>query len=42
MGVLHWTASERTNKMTSTANKKFTPLIIPVDASNVQMIRTSD
>ena len=40
--VSHWTSTEISDEMISTANEKFIPLIMGVGASGVQMVRTGE
>ncbi len=40
--VSHWTSTEISEEMISTANEKFIPLIMSVGASGVQMVRTGE
>ena len=40
--VSHWTSTEISEEMISTANEKFIPLIMGVGASEVQMVRTGE
>ena len=40
--VSHWTSTEISDEMISTANEKCIPLIMRVGASGVQMVRTGE
>ena len=40
--ISHWTSTEMSDEMISTATKKFIPLIMSVGASGVQMVRTGE
>ena len=42
VAVSHWTSTEISDEMISTANEKCIPLIMRVGASGVQMVRTGE
>ena len=42
VAVSHWTSTEISDEMISTANEKCIPLIMRVGANGVQMVRTGE